>query len=606
MFRRHVLAALATGIAAGDDLAVRAALRSLDPVARIFAKRCCERALIDAALATGLGKPSPTHVMQLAALREVGRVVDPADAGAVDAAYGQLRAPAMPRFPLWTLATALLAATLVASVALFFVTRPGPASRTFTRTLPPPSADAYRKGGVPLRDAAIDRLLTNELTDLVVEAGRDSANDLEARIHNLHGAEPLLAHGAPLAKAWDALLDVLARSAGVRNPTQRQEDELREAGRELTEQFAAQGLGYFVEARFKNGYAYVQAYRVVEVVLVNAGGAPRRVLSVRRLDKLDTAYAVLGIHNEDAGDPRVDLDRIDEHVATTIFPVLAEQAAYPLAEHAWLVSDAGKALAALAGERVRSEFLAALGSDASAAQQIAKLVVKRQDYIDGWRDHLERKKIFFVRTDSLFLPPDLLDQLSEVTPKYERDRVREIEDQLAELEAPRIHARVHDMVSAAVRRHEAQHAFDFDRDTDLRYPDVLAKLLGPPHDAAGEEVPIVRAARAELSGYLSEIANDPVTPHASLWHLARQAFTRDRWGTGEFYAAVVVLEGLGRVLGADVSGPTFHRGLDRERLAAIAMTILTVSDDKLRAAARTLWSELYGQPLTMILDMLKA
>ena len=44
----------------------------------------------------------------------------------------------------------------------------------------------------------------------------------------------------------------------------------------------------------------------------------------------------------------------------------------------------------------------------------------------------------------------------------------------------------------------------------------------------GNPVPIVRAARAELSTYLSQIANDPITPHIAYWHLARQTFTEDR------------------------------------------------------------------------------
>src|SRR3954463_11616964 len=52
MIRRHVLAALAAGVAAGDDDAARAALRKIDPVLRRSAKKRLERALIDAALAT--------------------------------------------------------------------------------------------------------------------------------------------------------------------------------------------------------------------------------------------------------------------------------------------------------------------------------------------------------------------------------------------------------------------------------------------------------------------------------------------------------------------------------------------------------------------------
>jgi hypothetical protein len=50
MVRRHVLAALASGIAAGDEDAARAAIGRIDPVLRGVARRRLERALIDAAL----------------------------------------------------------------------------------------------------------------------------------------------------------------------------------------------------------------------------------------------------------------------------------------------------------------------------------------------------------------------------------------------------------------------------------------------------------------------------------------------------------------------------------------------------------------------------
>ena len=132
----------------------------------------------------------------------------------------------------------------------------------------------------------------------------------------------------------------------------------------------------------------------------------------------------------------------------------------------------------------------------------------------------------FSTTDDLSVPPRLLAALEGDVPSYQRKKVAKLDDALAALGAPRIHARVHDLVAASVRRHEAEHAFDYDRETELRYPQVLADMLGAPHDLDGNEVALVRSARAELSGYLSQIANDPATPQAALWHLARNVFDR--------------------------------------------------------------------------------
>jgi hypothetical protein len=615
MCRRRVLAALSMGVAANDEEAARAALRRGDPIARTFARRRFERSLIDAALACDAARvasPPSSHVMRLAALatakQPVGNV---ADVPAVEAAYAQLATPAMPKLPLVTLLTVLFTAATIAGATLYVLAALEKPSRTYVRKLPPASKDAFAKGGVPLRDAAIDKLLTEELTKLVVQGGRARDGfdtNIDKLIQSLRGPKALAAHGPSLTPAWDAMLDVFARSieAAKGELTQRHRDELEEAVRDVTSALNTAGLGYFLEGRFKSGYPYVQAYKVEEIVLVTTNGAPRRVLSLRRLDRLNTAYAALGMHDEDR-DPVLHLERIDENVASTVMPVLADAATFPLGDREWMATETGKALAAKIGAVVRAEYRAALGDrDAKPTSEIATLLIKRDDIVDEWRDHLMRKDIHFARTENLFLPPNLLDQLSDVTPNYQRNRVREIEDRLAELDAPRIHARIHDFVAASVRHHEAQHGFDYDRETELRYPQVLLDMLGSPHDSEGNERPLVRSARAELSAYLSEVANEPVTPQACVWHLGKQVFRRDRWGTGEYYAGVVVLEGLGRHLGVSDDSPRFQRGLDRERMARFALAIAIASPQKLRDAAKALWLELYGEPVTPVVDMPRA
>src|SRR5215212_8123455 len=100
MFRRHVLAALAAGVPAGDEDAARAALVGIDPLARGFVRRKLERSLIDAALACDAAQlmaPPAAHVMRVAALATAGKTADPADQPGVATAYAALTAPAMPR-----------------------------------------------------------------------------------------------------------------------------------------------------------------------------------------------------------------------------------------------------------------------------------------------------------------------------------------------------------------------------------------------------------------------------------------------------------------------------------------------------------------------------
>ncbi len=612
MVRRHVLAALHSGIAADNEDAARAALEKVDPVVRSMARRRLERALIDAALAcdaAGLTNPAPAHVMRLAMLELSGHAkhaLAPAgDVGAVTTAHAALPAPRPSRFPLVTVLAAVMAVAVAGGVTAYIATRPGPPPRHYVRPLPPPSADAFAKGGTPLADPAIDSLLRDQLTDLVVDGNRSGANDRERMLKALRAPEAILARGKDLAKRWDAMLDAFAASVALVQQGQAKAstvDMLRESVREVSEGFAAAGLGYHLEGRFRGNFPLIQAYKVEQVVFVVTNGAPRRVLSLRRLDTLNTGWAVLGMHDEDQGDPTLHLDRIDVNIATFVLPVLADKAPYPLADHEWMLWDQNKATATAIADAVRKEYALALGADAAKTAKVANLIVQRNDIIDEWRDKLGRKDIYFMTTDELFVPTKLLDSLYDVVSHYQVDKVRGIDGKLAALEAPRIHTRLHDMVAATVRRHEAQHGVDYDRDTELRYPQVLQDMLGSPHDSDGDERPLVHSARAELSAYLAQVINDPVTPQASLWHLATMVFNKNSWGTGEFYAGVVVLEGLAKQLGADTSTPRYKKGLDRERMSAFAKLLASQTDDKLREAAKALWTELYGEPPTTIVD----
>jgi hypothetical protein len=609
MFKRHVLAALAAGIPANDEDTARAALKKIDPLGRGFARKKLEGALIDAALAcdsVGLHGAPPAHIMRLAALGVAGRAADAADQAGVTSAYASLAAPTMPRFPLATALVTFFALSVVGGITLYVVTRPPPAARSYARKLAPPSAEAYKLGGTPLHDPKIDVLLNDELTDFVVQANRAGANEREKMIKKVRTPEPILARSKELAKAWDGMLEVFERSVDVAQnggPKARDYDDIKEAVRELSEAFINAGLGYHLEGRFRGGYPIVQAYKVEQIVFVVTDGKPRRVLSLRRLDNLNTAWAALGMHDEDAGDPVLHLDRIDVNVATFVLPVLAGGQPYPLADTEWMLWPQNKAVAEAIGDAVRKDYVAALEKDAEKTQKVAALLVKRGDIIDEWRDKLGRRDIYFIKTDELFVPEKLLNDLEGKVLNSSRDKVRSIDSQLAALEAPRLHARLHDLVAATVRRHEAQHGFDYDRDTELRYPDPLERMLGAPHDGEGNSRVIVSSARAELSAYLSQIINDPLTPHASLWHLVRQVFNKDRWNTGEFYAGLVALEGIAKQLGADTSTPRRNaKGFDRDRLAAFAKLIASQPGDKLRAATKALWTELYGDQPTTIVD----
>ena len=584
------------------------------------AKRRLEGALIDAALATNelggaIDPEAARHVQRVAAL-QLRKVApdDVTDRDRIAAAYAALPNVRAGGAPVATLLLGLVIGAVMATAMLYLWTRPGPATRTYTRELPPPVAGAYKDGGVPLEDPALANLFVDRLTSLVIESDRDRQSggmDRDRKAHEiaLISAPEVQAHGPAAVKAWAEMLDMLDRWVSVPASSQQFKDivrEFRHKVRAVSDQLAAAGVGYYLEGDvYTQGdaaHALIYAYRVEEVVFVKAGGQPRRVLSLRRLDHLNLSHSLLGMESQDLGDPVLLLDQIEDHVASHILPVLSPDAAWELADDEYQRTE-GAALASAAGEAVRRELLAALGSDAPAAQQIATLLSERSAIVAGWRAVLERRGWYLARTDGLFLPEHMLEQLEADVPTTERRRVEAIEEALASLGAPRIASRAQVLLATSVRRHEAQHGIDDDRAEPLRYPPALEDILGDATDRDGEPRRDVEHARAELSAYVSQLANDPVTPQLALWNIARFAFDDDQAGTPESYAGVVIVEGLARHLGIASPGPVIHdHRIDRARLTTLAAPLAKRSGDELRTAAAALWRDLYAEDLVRIAD----
>jgi hypothetical protein len=94
----------------------------------------------------------------------------------------------------------------------------------------------------------------------------------------------------------------------------------------------------------------------------------------------------------------------------------------------------------------------------------------------------------------------------------------------------RVAAHLHELVANSLRRHEAQHGLDHEHPSQLAYPAELAAHLGPLEDRDRKPRPDAALTRAELSAYLSQIANDPVTPQLEYWHVTSVAFDDHVWG----------------------------------------------------------------------------
>ncbi|MGE3458369.1 MAG: hypothetical protein AB7O24_24850, partial [Kofleriaceae bacterium] len=502
MIRRHLLAALAVGIEAGNDNAARAALRNIDWVLRGYALYKLERALFAAGAA--INTPHPVdpevsrHLQQIAALEIAGETVpNLADRERVRTAYQRLPVTRVSRAPVLTIAILVAALAVIAGAAMFVLGIPGRSNRVYARPLPPPAAGAFKHGGVPLRDLGIERLMVEDLTSVVLEVDRERQRgslDVERRAHSdaLTRSPAIASLGPGMTAAWRDLLDGLERWSQVPIASRDVKAiamELTARVRAVNDQLAGVGIGYYLDgdmfSQMGVPHAVIYVYRVEEVVFVLAEQRPIRVLSLRRLDQMNLSRTAMGVQAAALGDPLVMLDPVDEHVAARIMPVLAPEAPFSLGDDEWRAAE-GMPLALDAGRAIRGEMMASLKTDGAAAANVASLLGERQRLMAGWRALLAERGLSMSRTDGLFLPEGLIKNVDEVIPTGERERAKAIEDAIARGEGPRIASRCQQIVVATVRRHEAQHGFDDLRARPLRYPAGLEAYLGPANQPNGE------------------------------------------------------------------------------------------------------------------------
>ncbi|MGE5186351.1 MAG: hypothetical protein ACM31C_30055, partial [Acidobacteriota bacterium] len=159
-------------------------------------------------------------------------------------------------------------------------------------------AGAYFHGGVPTYDAGLDKVLGDDLAQLVIDTdgdrhGESAAGALRTReLATLHDAPAIVARGDALTGAWHDLLHALDRWSSYDSAA----GDLRKQAHAVSDAFATLGLGYYLRADVvvDHGikHAAVFSYRVERVSFVRIGGEAHRVLELRRLDRLNLTHTL--------------------------------------------------------------------------------------------------------------------------------------------------------------------------------------------------------------------------------------------------------------------------------------------------------------------------
>ncbi len=533
---------------------------------------------------------------------------------------------AAPRRRLWLAAgCALVAGAAVLAWLQLRGDRVDEPRRDATQRPAPPPSGAFASGGEPAAHPAVHEALSEILPDWVIAldqlsaAARDkdtAAYDrAEADLRNARaalltsGVRTSLGRGA--VEALERVLDAAVEAASLADETaaKRAADELFEAVGALNDALAAAGHGYFVDGDVLVGtnsrrLVLLYSFRVVHVRLFAAGGRTFRALQLRRIDRLNWTHRLLGFTSPHLREALVLLDQVDELLVNYVLPAMAPDASVELVDADSHDDDVRwqTRVSARAGEVIRDDYAAAGGFDHDATIRIGRLLAGRRDLFDRWQRTLERRGFGLrpPRTLRLDRFDDLRVSLRGTVPDDELDELDRIEHELVGDDIDRVFGLARNVIIASVERHEVQHRIDAALPAARRVPGELSALTGPRLDRRGKQRKLVALSRDELSAYLSELARDEATPRVNLTLIARFLFDRERWGTAECYAAVVIFEGLARELGID-TGPLVDRGaIDRPAVARIYLAATDRPVPELRAAARRLWERLFDARLPPI------
>jgi hypothetical protein len=111
---------------------------------------------------------------------------------------------------------------------------------------------------------------------------------------------------------------------------------------------------------------------------------------------------------------------------------------------------------------------------------------------------------------------------------------------------------------------------------------------------------LARRALAELSAYLSELARGPDVVQLNLALFASHLLNRERWGSPECYAALVVFDGLARSMSIPTDPLVRGRYVARDQVARVYKQLRSTPSEELSRAAGKLWEELFDRPLPQL------
>lgn len=453
--------------------------------------------------------------------------------------------------------------------------------------------------------AALGRGVPGFLVELHEKASsRGELLALEDRVPRLLDEKTREALGADGSAFLESMLRAAAELPSEAADQHDVSDRFFKESTSLNQALQSRGLPYFIDADIlvgTQGRAHMPmlfSFYIEREATLTGENQRVRVISVHRLDRLNIGQAFLGYTRPRTSAALVLLHEIESQLVQYVLPALADVEEPLLLDTDSI--DRGKMwqreLHQRSTEIVKNELASMPSVNQENLLELGTLLARRRKMVRGWQLALDRQNIRLRLPRERIPEADYAHDLFGHIAMNELREWNEIHERLTDKAPEAAFYAVRDRFARSVEVHEAQHRLDYARGM-VGLPEKLAALMGAENTLDLPEGGLYARTRDELSAYLAEIAFQQSMPMLELLLLARFAFDAEQWGGAYCYAALGVIDALGRELGLPEAKLIGYRTVLREELTERFLAISRKPPEEIRAAAKRAWTSYFGAPL---------
>jgi hypothetical protein len=425
---------------------------------------------------------------------------------------------------------------------------------------------------------------------------------LEERAGRVLDPKSREALGPKAVQHFEAMLRAQVRLEAARTGPRDLDDLFTRESIAFNDEAAARGLPYFLESTLiryhRDGVTLpvIYAYYVERESHLRGADRAVRALHVRRIDDLNIASAAMGYTRPSSTVALILLDHVEGHLLQYVLPAVAQEGDTVLVDTESLDPDSPwqRELRDRSTAIVREAYASVPGVSPAAVQELGTLLYRRRELVRSWMKTLDKRNVR-LRTPSRLIPEaNYAEEL--------RGRVTGLEEwgalhgRLLEQEVLQAFDTVRDQYARSIEQHEAQHQLDYAR-TTKRMPPRIAEVMGMEGALELEERSFNAYVVGEVSAYLAEIARAPDSPSLLLMVLLQNAWSAEQWGGAYCYAALAVLDAIGRELGLPDEKLTGSGQVRRDKVTSRFTAVTSKPPEEIRKAARRAWEGAFDATL---------